>query len=363
MKTVDLNLCPHGWKKTLGLGLTFQNERMKLLLEQMLSEVGAQILYATDIIDVTTEGNRITGLIVHNKSGLSYVSAKVYIDATGDGDICAMAGNPFDFGDEEGGLAAASLEMHVDHVDKAELTAYMRETNDIRFKAIISRLKEEGIWKFPYEIFISVNLTRDDVFMINTIRQVGINGVDAESLTRGVVTGRSENFALLDVMRTYFPGFRNAEIRQIAPVIGIRETRRVRCCYTLRVSDLIEGKTFPDSVAVSGYGWDMPNPKAPSRQPFEKVARKSPFAEIPYRCLLPEKTDNLIAVGRCIGAEREALGVVRVMGPCIAMGEAAGIAAHLARQTDCNFKRVDVSVLRQEIMRQGGIPDSAHVPD
>ena len=363
VQNIDLNLCPHGWKRSLGIGMIFNNEAMKLLLEQKLLEAGVEILYFTDIVDVVESDSKISAVIAHNKSGFCAIHANCFVDATGDGDICAMAGNETILGDENGEMAAASLEMHVENVDSKELKDYMERTNDVRFKDIIKKLKADGVWNFPYEIFISVMLTQDDVFMINTIRQVGINGIDANSISQGVLQGRKQSYDLLEIMRKHFPGFKNATIRQIAPNIGIRETRRLKSEYVLKVSDLVQGVTFEDSIAVSGYGWDMPNPKAPSHQPFEKVTRKSPFTEIPYRSLLPLKTENLIAVGRCIGVEREVLGCVRVMGPCIAMGEAAGIAAAMASNTDHNFKNVNINILKEKIALHGGITDIEQIPN
>ena len=239
----------------------------------------------------------------------------------------------------------------------------MRSTGDVRFRAIINKLKEAGIWKFPYEIFISVMLTKKDIFMINTIRQVGIDGTNIDSLSRGITDGRKENFELFEIARKYFPGFGNARVREIAPIIGIRETRRIIGEYTLTVEDLITGNTFNDSIALSGYGWDLPNPKKPSYQPFHGVARKSKITQIPYRCLLPKGINNLIAVGRCISVEREVLGPVRVMGPCIAMGEAAGIATALALNENIAYNKVDTIALRKKIVKSGGLVDSQQVRD
>lgn len=354
-RSIDLSLNPHGWKKSLGIGLIFDNERMKLLLEQMLSEVGADILYGTDIVDTITEGASVSGIIVHNKNGLGIIHGKRFVDATGDGDLCAFSGCKYLVGDETGGLAATSLEMHVENVDLGVLTEYMQRTKDDRFRVIITDLKARGIWSFPYENFISVLLTKEGVCMINTIRQVGIDGTDAKSVSQGVIDGRRESYALLEIMRAHFPGFANADIRQIAPVMGIRETRRIQSDYTLTIQDLIEGKEFDDCIALSGYGWDMPHPKNPSEQPFQGVERKSPFTPIPFRCLLPVGLDNVIMAGRCIGVEREVLGPVRVMGPCIAMGEAAGIASALTLQAKISFRQLNVSTLQKKIELYGGI--------
>lgn len=354
-RDIDLSLNPHGWKKSLGVGLIFDNERMKLLLEQMMTDVGADILYGTEIVDVITDKASVRGVIVHNKSGLGMIQGKCFVDATGDGDLCSLSGCEYLMGDETGGLAAASLEMHVENVDLPLLTEYMQRTKDDRFRNIIADLKARGIWKFPYEIFISVLLTKPDVCMINTIRQVGIDGTNAHSITQGIIDGRRESYDLLEIMRAHFPGFADASIRQIAPVIGIRETRRIRSDYTLSIQDLIEGRDFEDCIALSGYGWDMPNPKNPSQQPFQGVARKSPFTPIPFRCLLPVGLDNVIMAGRCIGVEREVLGPVRVMGPCLAMGEAAGIASALSVQSNLSYRQLVIYDLQEKIQVYGGI--------
>ena len=358
---IDLSFHPYGWYAGLGVGLIFDKEKMKLLLEEMLCEVGVKILYGTNVIDVIKNGTKISGVVVHNKSGLSVINGKTFVDATGDADVCTLADCDFAKGDENGEMAAASLELHVENVDHEELTEYMRTVKDERFRALIKPLKESGVWKFPYEIFISVMLTQKDVFMINTIRQVGIDGTDATSLTDGVISGRKENFELLRVMREYFPGFKNATIREIAPSIGIRETRRVVGEYTLTVEDLIESKDFEDSIALSAYGWDLPNPKNPSYQPFHGVQRKSPYTQIPYRCLLPRGIDNLINVGRSVSVEREVLGPVRVMALCVAMGVAAGIASHVVVKNDIDYKRVDVTALREKIVSYGGFVDRDQV--
>ncbi len=354
---IDFNLCPHGWYASLGTGLIFDKEKMKLLLEKMLVDAGVKILYMTDIVDVIKDGDAITGIVVHNKNGLYGIEGKCFVDATGDADICAMAGVATHKGDENGGMAAASLEMHVENVDSKKLSEYMRSTKDFRFRAIIEDLKSKGVWNFPYDIFISVMLTQKDTFMINTIRQVGIDGTNADSLSRGIIDGRKENFELFSIAKKHFPGFENSRIKEIAPVIGIRETRRIIGEYTLTVNDLITAKDFDDSIALSGYGWDLPHPQKPSQQPFSDVKRESEITQIPYRCLLPKDTRNLITVGRCISVEREVLGPVRVMGPCIAMGQAAGIASALALQNGAVYKNIDVNALRQKIVAAGGIVD------
>lgn len=359
-RNIHYDLHPHGWRPFLGAGMPYDNERMKVTLETMLREVQVEILYYTHIVDVIRQEDTIKGVVIHNKDGLQAVYGTCVIDATGDGDVCVNAGCAYGLGDEEGGMAAASLEMQVENVDDDALMDYMQRTDDTRFRKIIGELVEKGIWKFPYTIFISVKLTKNSVYMINTIRQVGINGVDADSLTAGTIDGRAECHALLQIMREYFPGFAQAEIRQTAQAIGIRETRRIEGDYTMTSQDVIDSVVFPDSIAVSSYGWDLPHPKNPTLQPQHGVNRRSVFTHIPYRCLLPKGVNGLLMAGRCISVERVVLGPVRVMGVCLSMGEAAGIAASMATKLNGDFRQVDVPNLKKRLESYGGITE---IPD
>jgi hypothetical protein len=356
VNTVDFSNPPHGWFSILAAGVVIDGEKAKLIFEELLTEAGVEILYNTSIIDVVKkDGNRLDGLIVYNKSGLSFVKGKYFADTTGDADICAFADCPYLVGDENRGVAPASLELHVENVDHEELSKYMRETGDLRFKNLIPPLRERGIWDFPYEIFISVMLTEKDVFMINTNRMIGIDALDERTVTKGVIDARKENFKLFDIMKNHFPGFKNARIRGIAPVLGIRESRRIVGEYVLTVDDLINGNSFDDAIAYSLYGWDLPDPRKPSHQPDHGKKRKSSYTPIPYRCLIPKGIDNLIVAGRCISVERPVLGPIRVMAPCIAMGEAAGYATGLALGNGISYKNVDTAALREKILQKGGM--------
>lgn len=361
--SLDLRHHTHGWKKHLGEGLVFDAEQMKLVLEQMCTEAGVQLLYYTDIVDCIRAGARLEKLVAHNKSGLFTIAGRYFADCTGDADLVAGCGCPVRLGREEDGLMApASLELHVENVDTEQLKAYIESTGEIRFRKLIAQLRQQGVWTFPYDIFICVQLPKDDAYFVNTIRQVGVDGTDGQSLTDATVQGRAENFKLFEIMKAHFPGFAQARIRSIAPSIGIRETRRIVARYELTVQDMMDDREFDDVIAYSGYVWDLPDPHRPSYQPMEeRNVKKADFTPIPYRCLVPQGVDNVIAPGRAIGVERDVLGPLREMGPCVAMGQAAGLAAVLAAQTDASFADVDVAALREQIQKAGGIVSAAQI--
>ena len=193
-----------------------------------------------------------------------------------------------------------------------------------RFRELISELRSQGEWNFPYEIFISVQLHEKGTMMINTTRICDVDGTDGLSISRGMMQGRSEVNELMRLMRKHFPGFANARIRTVAPVLGIRETRRIVGDFIYTVDDLVAARDFPDTIGFSGYGWDLPDPKRPSYQPMHGVKRKRPYTPIPFRCLVPRPIQNVICPGRAISVERDVLGPLREQAPCYAMGHAAG---------------------------------------
>lgn len=347
--TIDRKWNPHGWLESLADGIIFDIEKMKRILDEMCCEEKVDVYYFTDIVDVIVEEESLKCLVAHNKSGLLSFEADYFADATGDADIAAWSGCRTVLGRETDNLTApASLEMHLDHVDTSELSDYIKKNNEPRFRKLILQLRERGIWNFPYEIFICVQGIREDTYMINTVRQTGINSIDGQSLSNAMSDGRKECFELFQILKEHFPGFANARLKFIAPMIGIRESRRIVGDYVLTVDDIRSGKFMSDSIALSAYGWDLPDPVKPSYQPMhEKKISKPEFIQIPYRSLLPDKIRNLIVAGRCISVERDVLGPVRVMAPCIAMGQAAGTAAYLAKDSAVSFKNIDVLRLQQ----------------
>ncbi|MDX1359723.1 MAG: FAD-dependent oxidoreductase, partial [Clostridia bacterium] len=227
---------------------------------------------------------------------------------------------------------------------------YIEENNSPRFREEIKKLRDKGQWDFPFDIFISMLLNRKGHHMINSIRQVGIDGTDAVSLTKGMIEGRDEGKRLFDIVKASFPGYENAKISSTAETLGVRETKRIVGKYMLTFNDLVEGKDFNDIIALSSYCFDVPDPKKPSYQPKEGVKTKKKYAEVPYSCMLPDKVANLIVAGRSISVERIVMGPLRVMGPCIGMGQAAGFAASIAVENDISYANVDIKELKRMLI-------------
>jgi glycine/D-amino acid oxidase-like deaminating enzyme len=356
-ETAGAKYPPHGWVNGLVHGVPFDPFAMAAYLDRKMLADGVELLFDTRVVEAVVTDGRMSHLLLANKAGLLAVAARAVIDATGDADVAARAGCPTVLGrDGDHLMTPTTLMFHVDNVDQAVLAAYIQDQESPRLKELILALRASGEWTFPYEIFISVQLQEPGVMMINTSRLVGVDGTDPRSLTQGLIQGRAETQQLLALMRKHIPGCAQARIKAVASLLGVRETRRIVGEYVLSVDDLVTGKAFADTIGLSGYGWDLPDPKRPSHQPME--GRKAPYpTPIPYRVLVPRAVKNLICPGRAISVEREVLGPLRVMAPCMAMGEAAGLAAKQVVTQKIAFAEVDVASLQAQLRAQGAILD------
>ncbi len=345
-----------GYAPWHGRSVAFEVEACKYVMEQLALHAGVEIRYFTRVVGCELKNNQISGVYVCAKEGFHFIRGKAFVDGTGDADVANMAGCPLEKGREEDGLMSpASMLFIVENVDSEKFERYCKDTGDNRFRSAIAEYKKRAEWPFPFEIIICCEMPLRGRFFMNTLRQTGIDGTDSISLTKGMIEGRDKVKILLKVMQQIVPGFEKARLVQTSPVIGIRETRRIIGQYKLTVNDIANSRHFDDTIALSGYGWDMADPKRPSYQSMESRAIHLPFIEIPYRILVPQKIDNLIVAGRCVSAEWQALGPIRIIPACIAMGQAAGTAAEQVVNNSVSFKEIDIQLLQQELKAQGAI--------
>lgn len=357
----DAGYSPHGWNSPSGgqltAGVPFDPYEMAALFDEVIEEEKIDLYYTTQVIDTVAADGKITHLVIQNKSGLQAIAAKRFVDATGDADLAFRSGCNTILGREEDRLMTpVTLQVHMDGIDRDALAAYINDHDSPRFLPEVEELRAKGVWNFTYDRFISVQLTRPDTFMINTPRITGIDGTDGASVTRGIVQGRKEIYELRDIMRKHIPGCENARVISIAPALGVRETRRISGAYRLTVEDLIHGQEFPDTIGFTAYGWDLPDPLKPSFNPSAGDTKR-PVTPIPYRVMVPEPVGNLICPGRAVSVERAVLGPMRVQAPCMAMGEAAGVASAMTLHEGCNYDSIDVGVLRRDLAESGAIVD------
>jgi len=358
--TIDVNWNPYGWYPRMAAGIPIDGEKFKCLLDDMIVEEKVRPYLFTRVVETLVNNEAITSILLHNKSGFFSLKSKYFIDATGDADVAVLSGCSTVKGREKDGLMTpATLIFHADNVDGDALVAYQNANNSPKLVEIIDELRTKGIWDFPFDIFITVQLNDKDVFMVNTLRQVGIDGTDGDSITRGMIDGRRDTQTLFKLMKEHFPGFGNARIRLVAETIGIRETRRIIGLNYVTLHDALEGKCYPDCICRTTYNFDLPDPLKPSYDPMmgsgahPNAERQYETIEVPYGVMIPDKVNNLLVTGRAVSVDHEVLGSLRVMGPCMLLGQAAGTSAALAFKESTTFPAVDGITLRKKLIEDG----------
>lgn len=333
----------------------FESEGLKLVLDEMLEEAGVELLYHTTFLEPVVEENRIVGITVASKSGIETIECKVLIDCTGDGDVAARDGVPFETGNEELGLIQpATMFFHISNVDadaveediRAHLDQFYRK-DGVNYRSLHWRVAEaraNGDWSLDRVSIGLFRMPQKDEWCINTSRIMGVDGTDNRSLTQAEVTGRKQADEILRFFRKYVPGCQNARIKSTASYIGIRETRHIQGEYRLTADDLLACRVPEDSVFIAANSVDVHGRFGPRSNEYVPIS--GAYYGVPYRSLLPQKIDGLLIAGRCVSADSTAAGAIRVMPPCMAMGQAAGTAAALAVQEGVSPKNISVERLR-----------------
>lgn len=334
----------------------FDPESAKHIALEMLLEADVDLMLHTVVADVVTDGRRLCGVIVANKDGLGYVPADVVVDCTGDGDVAARAGAEYAYGrDSDGAVQPMTLFFRVKNVDDEAVAEYSRtHPQDLfPYQSVVQKARDEGRFPIPRRGVQLFRTPEPGVWRINTTRVLGRNGTVASDLTAAEIESRQQVRALLEFFHDSLPGLERCELLDTAATIGVRETRRIVGEYTLTLDDLTTGRHFDDVVAVAGYPVDIHSP-VDGNGPFDDgIAATANVYEIPFRSLVPRDLDNVLVSGRCLSATHEALAAVRVMPPCFATGEAAGLAAAWIRRDGVAARDVDVVALQQRLLEQG----------
>nr|WP_256515510.1 FAD-dependent oxidoreductase [Alsobacter ponti] len=338
----------------------FEPEAAKIVALRMCREAGVELLFHTFVVDALTEEGpegrrRVSGLVCASKSGLHVQPAGVVVDCSADGDVAALSGVGIEIGREGDGLMQPmTMFFRVSHVDDAVVEAYVRShPEDYRpYASIIAKAREEGRFTIPRKGVGLYKTLQPGVWRINTTRILKRDGVDAADLTAAEIEGREQVFTLLRFFRENLPGFENCQLLDTATQIGVRETRRIVGEYTLTLADLQSGRRFDDVVALCGYPVDIHDPTGAGGGVAEAPPTANAY-EIPYRVMVPRAVDGLLVAGRSVSCTHEALGAIRVMPPCFAMGEAAGAAAAMSAAGNTPPRHVDMGALHRRLVEAG----------
>lgn len=333
----------------------FDPEALKYVSQEMVLEAGAQIRLHTFFVDALVEQNRITDLVVASKSGLQSLRAELVIDTTGDADVAARSGVPFEKGRQTDRLLQpVSLFFRVGNVDDQAVQAYMdTHPHDECFGDIVREAKRRGEFSHTKDRFTMFRLPRPGEWWANVSRIHRIDATDVEQLTQAEIEGHRQVLYLVDAMRRLLPGFENCTLIDTGSQIGVRETRRIVGEYVLTADDVFGARRFEDAVARVSFPIDIHDVKGGGG--FFEGPREGPYYTIPYRSLVPKGIDNLLVAGRCISATHEAHGSLRVMPPCFATGQAAGTASALALETHARPIEIDTTLLRESLSQQGAL--------
>ena len=300
---------------------SFGYENMKRLLEENLIGADGDMLLQTQFARLICENNKAVAVAVENKDGRTVYRGRVFIDCTGDADAVVSAGLPTMIGRDSDHLCQAmTLMFTIGNVDFIQ-----RNCDELREMIEEALQKGETSYKLPYSrpYIIQIPNSRTAVVQLTHMRRY--NPTSAVDIGCAAAEGRRQAYEVTEFLRSNIERFSDIELLETAPLLGIRESRRIIGEYILTKEDLSEGKRFDDEITTATFGIDIHDPLEDTQQCYP-VKRYG----IPYRTLIPKGIEGLLVAGRCISGTSEALASYRVTGNCAAMGEAAGIAASIA---------------------------------
>jgi glycine/D-amino acid oxidase-like deaminating enzyme len=324
------------------------HEVLKLVLDAWLCEAGVELLFQTQMVDTLVDDRTVRGVVVETKRGREVILAKVVIDSSGDADVVARGGGAFEQSPTSE-LQAPSLVFTMAGVD-IECAV---QTPQAEISRLLQRVTESGEFGFnrfsggyspvPPEGKVHMNITRISC----------VDGTDPEHLNQAYLEGRRQVEAYARFAVKYLPGFEHAYIDQIAPQLGIRETRRVVGEYQLTTDDVLGGRSFADAICRGAWPLEIHPNGSPETTRIHLEGDN--YYQVPFRCLVPRDLEQVLVTGRCISTTHEAQGSTRVMGPGIATGQAAGTAAALALESNRAPRALDVAALQTRLEAEGAL--------
>jgi hypothetical protein len=330
----------------------FDISAYKIAADELVTGSGARILFhAMAVGALMRSRTEIEAVLIESKSGRQAVRGRFFIDASGDGDLAAWAGVPWEKAPPIDGMMYPSLMFRINGVDVGRAGPAPWRT----VERLMDEAERAGTHTFPRKKPIvrpqrnplewRANLTQ-----LRTADGGAIDGTDVDQLTLGELAGRQQALDAFTFIRDRTPGFEDSYIVDIAPQIGIRETRRIIGAYQLTEDDVLGCADFDDTIGVNG--WPVEAHVAGTVE-FRWQREERGFNQLPFRIMVPPATGNLYVAGRCASMTHGAQSAARVTGPCFVMGEAAGVAAGMALSAGVAGGQVDVPELQRRLEDQG----------
>lgn len=311
-------------------------EKMKFLLEEMCQEAGIDVRYHTRIAAAfVDEENNLSTIFTESKSGREAWKAKAFVDCTGDGDLAALAGCRFDYGNPDNGQAQPmSLLAVIGGVDAEEIGAFHRfhpkgtPTNGDPKRLLFDEIERAGI-STSYSNPSLFKIT-DNLFTLMAHHEYGVCAMNADDVTRATIHGRRELNNIITGLKSLGGVWKNIHLVSTAEQIGTREGRRIHGLYTVSLEDVISGARHHDAVCRSSFSVDIHSTDPKQSTAIAKHDYKTIPYDIPLRALIAKDVNRLLMAGRCISGSFHAHASYRVTGNAVALGQGAGVAAALS---------------------------------
>ena len=335
-----------------GTGVTYNPERLKLVWDELIAEAGARpILHATLVDAETDPGGMITGVVIWTKGGFFRVTAKRFVDASGDADLCHLAGVPYELAGEIDPAQTLTTTFRMSNVD-------LDRFEDAGGKHMLSEKMGEAIdsgrHMLPRRAGSAHAMVQSGCIATVAVRVADIDATDALQLGDAEREGRHQSFVYEAFLRDMVPGYENAKIIGLSHHIGVRETRRVYGNYRLTREDCLEAKQFDDAVLLCGAPIeDHRQAKDGTSETAWAYVKNSLAYGVPYGTLVAKRRDELWVAGRCFSATHDAHASCRSMAQTMSMGQAAGLAAAISLTQDCGAGEVPIQTLRDKLHQLG----------
>jgi hypothetical protein len=346
---------PMRWLETASM--PYDPYALRLVADEMVLDAGVRCALHSTAVNAIMDGDVIRGVVFEGKAGRWACTARSVIDCTGDAHIAKFAGVPFDY--DPGELQAPTAMFRFAGVDTERATRLSRD--DLR-----ACLEEAVAAGFELPRTAGGMFTVHPGFMHLNITRVMKDGrapdpFNEEELTSAEFEGRRQLGEYQEAFRRFVPGFEKCFIADIGAELGIRESRRIHGAYELRLEDVMGQARFDDAVACSAWPVEEHTAGRGTRWVFLDPGT---YYQLPFRMMVPKKIENLLVAGRCSSASHDAHASMRVSAICMALGDAAGIAAAAAVNTGVPVRLTDIDHLQEQLRRRGAfLGDDVKVPE
>ncbi len=339
-----------------GTGVTYHPEYLKVVWEDLVRESGAEVLLNAWVQDVEVSEGRMRSLTVATKLGLRAFTADVFIDASGDADLCHFGGFGYELAGDIDPAQTLTTTFKLCNVDVPR----RKTISKTEFRALMAAAAESGLYNLPRKegsdhITPVDHMTATIMTRLPSYFKKGesvVNATDPELLSLAEMEGRKQAIEYIRFLQDKVPGYEKAQLSTFGMQIGVRETRRVYGEYRLTKEEVLSAKQFDDQIGLCGAPIEDHHGGADTAWAYLPDGQ---CVGIPWGTLIPKGSQNLLMAGRCFSSTHDAHASVRSMAQCMAMGQAVGTAAGMMNRTNKAPQEISVAELQNQLRNDGAI--------